>query len=172
MGQTVPLAVQREITLVFQRPLVLDTSVERNIAYPLRLRGQHDNERVGHMLSLFGLEHLAQARARTLSGGEMQRVALARAMVMRPRVLLLDEPTANLDRHNVALIERALLELRAEYALTLVVATHNLHQAQRLASHTALLLDGELIEQGDTEQVLEQGRDERTRAFVNGGLVY
>ncbi len=168
----VPLAVQREVTLVFQRPLVLDTTVERNVAYPLQLRGQRDDGRVAHMLSIFGLEHLAKARARTLSGGEMQRVALARALVIRPRVLLLDEPTANLDRHNVALIERALLELRAASALTLVVATHNLHQAQRLAEQTEFLLDGQLIELGRTEQLLQNPCDQRTRAFVTGGMVY
>lgn len=169
---TVPPAVQREVTLVFQRPLVLDTTVERNVAYPLQLRGQRDNDRVAQMLTVFGLEHLARARARTLSGGEMQRVALARALVIRPRVLLLDEPTANLDRHNVALIEQALHELRAAYPLTLVVATHNLHQAQRLAEQTAFLLDGQLIETGRTEQLLQQPRDQRTRGFVTGGMVY
>lgn len=169
---TVPPAVQREVTLVFQRPLVLDTTVERNVAYPLQLRGRRDNDRVAHMLSVFGLEHLAKARARTLSGGEMQRVALARALVIRPRVLLLDEPTANLDRHNVVLIEQALHELRAGYPLTLVVATHNLHQAQRLAEQAAFLLDGQLIETGRTEQLLQHPRDQRTRAFVTGGMVY
>lgn len=172
VGGPVSLPVQREVTLVFQRPLVLDTSVERNIAYPLQLRGQRDNARVAQMLSVFGLERLAKARARTLSGGEMQRVALARALVLRPRVLLLDEPTANLDPNNVALIERALLELRAAYPLTLVVATHNLHQALRLAEQTAFMLDGQLIEVGPTGQMLQQPNDPRTLAFVTGGMVY
>ncbi|ACZ40797.1 phosphate ABC transporter ATP-binding protein [Sphaerobacter thermophilus] len=168
-----PLDVRREVTLVFQRPLLLDGTVEQNVAYGLRLRGEPADERVAATLELLGLSHLARARARTLSGGELQRVALGRALVLRPRVLLLDEPTANLDPHNVALIEEAIVALHREYGTTVVIVTHNLHQARRLAPRTAVLLDGHLVEDGPTDVLLEgRGTDPRTRAFVSGEMVY
>jgi tungstate transport system ATP-binding protein len=171
-----PLGLQREITLVFQRPLLLDASVRRNIGYGLRLRGRRDERLVDQLIARLGLEQVAQARARTLSGGEMQRVALARAIVLRPRVLLLDEPTANLDPQNVALIEAAIDELHREHGSTIVLATHNVHQARRLTTRTAMLLDGRLIEAGPTARLLHpegtQATERQTRAFINGAMVY
>jgi tungstate transport system ATP-binding protein len=169
---TVPLAVQRQITLVFQRPLLLDTSVWRNVNFGLRLRGLRDDRRVAELLELLGLSQVAQARARTLSGGEMQRVALARAIVLRPRVLLLDEPTANLDPRNVTLMEAVIQTLRREAHTTIVVATHNLHQARRLSDRAVMLLDGQMIETGPTADVLTTAADQRTRAFVKGEMIY
>ncbi|HEX6291714.1 MAG TPA: ATP-binding cassette domain-containing protein [Herpetosiphonaceae bacterium] len=169
---TIPLAVQREITLVFQRPLLLDTSVWQNVAFGLRVRGQRDDRRVAALLELLGLEQVAHARALTLSGGEMQRVALARALVFRPRVLLLDEPTANLDPRNVALMEAAITALHCEHGSTIVVATHNLHQARRLTARAVMLLDGQMIEQGPTERLLTVATDQRTSAFVKGEMIY
>jgi tungstate transport system ATP-binding protein len=168
----VPLATQRQIVLVFQRPLLLDTTVWHNVAYGLRLRNGRDDRLVGQMLDLLGLAPLAHARAGTLSGGEMQRVAVARALVIRPEVLLLDEPTANLDPRNVALIEGAVAALRREHGTTVVIATHNLYQARRLATHAAMLLDGEMIETGQVEQMLDHPRDKRTASFVRGDMVY
>lgn len=168
----IPLAIQREITLVFQRPLLLDTTVWRNVEFGLRLRGTRDDRRVAAMLELLGLEQLARSRALTLSGGEMQRVALARALVIRPQVLLLDEPTANLDPYNVALMESAINTLQRETATTIILATHNLHQARRLTERAAMLLDGELIETGVTEQLLTAAVDRRTQAFVRGEMIY
>jgi tungstate transport system ATP-binding protein len=174
LNGTIPLHIQRQIALVFQRPLLLDTTVWHNVAYGLKLRGQRDDQRVRvkAMLQQLGLEHLAQARATTLSGGEMQRVAVARALVLRPHVLLLDEPTANLDPQNVALIEQAVAALHHGHGTTVVLATHNLHQARRLARHTVMLLDGALVETGTTEHVLDQPCEARTRAFVRGDMVY
>ncbi len=167
-----PLALQREVTLVFQRPLMLDTSVRGNVAYGLRVRGARDDGLVEAALTQVGLDHLAEARARSLSGGEMQRVALARALVLRPRVLLLDEPAANLDPRNVAIIEAAVQTLHRAHGTTVVLATHNLHQARRLAARTAVLLDGALVEIGPTAEVLERPRDAAARAFVRGEMVY
>jgi tungstate transport system ATP-binding protein len=168
----IPLAIRREIVLVFQRPLLLDTTVWHNVTYGLRLRARRDNRLVEQTLDLLGLASLAHARADTLSGGEMQRVAVARALVIRPHVLLLDEPTANLDPRNVALIESAVAALRREHSTTVVIATHNLHQARRLATHAAMLLDGEMIEMGPVEQILDHPHDKRTASFVHGDMVY
>jgi tungstate transport system ATP-binding protein len=103
--------------MVFQRPALLHGSVEENVAIGMRLRGERDRRgRVGEVLNRVGLEKKRRQQAITLSGGEHQRVALARALVLRPQALLLDEPTANLDPQNVALIEALVRETQAELA--------------------------------------------------------
>lgn len=166
------LAVSRAITTVFQRPLLLDMSVRQNVAYGLRIRGRHDPHAVETALATVHMDALATAPARTLSGGEAQRAALARALVIEPRVLLLDEPTANLDPANVAIVEAAVRALYARGNTTVVLATHNLHQARRLASRAALLLDGRIVEEGPTADLLDRPGDPRTRAFVSGEMIY
>ena len=119
-----------------------------------------------------GLSDMARQPARTLSGGEAQRVALARALVLNPEVLLLDEPTANLDPYNVALIEEIVANLNREKGMTLVLVTHNVFQARRLAGRVALLLDGRIVEMNDTENFFNNPADPRTAAFVGGEMVY
>ena len=102
----------------------------------------------------------------------MQRVALARALVLRPRVLLLDEPTANLDPYNVGLIEEIVRTHNAESGTTVVLVTHNVFQARRLARRVGLLLGGKLVEVAETRTFFESPRDPRTLAFVRGEMVY
>ncbi len=166
-----PLTTLREVTTVFQRPLLLDTTVWQNVAYGLRLRGRVEREAVVAALQQVGLDRLDRVSARILSGGEAQRVALARALVIKPRVLLLDEPTANLDPANVTIIEEVIQRLRRE-GTTIVIVTHHLFQARRLADDVALLMDGALIEAGSGEQIFQQPRDPRTAAFIEGRMVY
>jgi len=167
------LAARRRASLVFQRPILLNESVTDNVAYGLRVRGIHGAAaRVQHALSLVQLSQLARQPARTLSGGEAQRVALARALVVEPDALLLDEPTANLDPHNVSLIEQIIRAQHTQRAMTSIIVTHNIFQARRLATRVGLLLNGALVEIADTETFFERPRDERTRAFVRGDMVY
>jgi tungstate transport system ATP-binding protein len=167
------LAVRRQVTMVFQRPALLNDSVENNVAYGLRLRGLRDHRgRVTEMLQVLGLEQLRRAPARHLSGGEMQRVALARAMVIEPHVLLLDEPTANLDPYNIGLIEDVVRQINRQRGVTLVLVTHNVFQAKRLADRVALLLSGQVVEAAPARVFFENPADTRTRAFVNGEMVY
>ena len=168
----IPLALRREVTTVFQRPFLLDASVRANVAYGLRVRGRRDQARVDAAIDRVGLAGLAGARARTLSGGEAQRVALARAMIVEPRVLLLDEPTANLDPSNVGAIEAAVRELHRERGTTIVIVTHNLFQARRMSDRAALLLNGRLVEIAPTAQLLDSPRDPAAAAFVSGEMVY
>jgi tungstate transport system ATP-binding protein len=115
---------------------------------------------------------MARQPARTLSGGEAQRVAVARAMVLQPDVLLLDEPTANLDPYNVGLIEDIAGRLNRERGTTLVLVTHNVFQAKRLAHRVALLLEGQIVEITGVDTFFESPRDPRTAAFVRGEMVY
>jgi tungstate transport system ATP-binding protein len=147
--------------------------VVANVKYGLRLHGRRGSaQRIEAALVQVGLQHLARQHARTLSGGEAQRVALARAIVLQPDVLLLDEPTANLDPYNVGLIEQITGSLNREQGTTMVLVTHNVFQARRLAHRIALLLEGQVIEVSDTETFFESPRDPRTRAFVRGEMVY
>lgn len=171
--RTAPLDIRRRITTVFQKPLLLDMSVRRNVAYGLQLRGERDSRhRQDAALEAVGLHHLAEARPRTLSGGEAQRVALARALVLQPEVLLLDEPTANLDPANVRMIENIVRTANQEQNVTVVIVTHNVWQARRLAQRVAFLYEGELLELAPADDFFNQPRDPRTAAFLHGELVY
>lgn len=170
---TVPLKLRRRVTTVFQRPILLNRSVWDNVAYGLQLRGQRNSDdKIQETLEQVGLAALSNQRARTLSGGEAQRVALARAMVLQPDVLLLDEPTANLDPYNVGLIEDIVQNLNRQQGTTLVLVTHNVFQARRLAERVALLLEGQIIEVASAETFFNAPHDPRTSAFVRGDMVY
>jgi tungstate transport system ATP-binding protein len=172
-GDAAPLALRRRVTTVFQRPMLLDRSVRDNVSFGLRLRGERDaRPAVDAALEAVGLTGLAGQRARTLSGGEAQRVALARAIVLQPEVLLLDEPTANLDPANVAQIESIVRRLNQERGTTLVLVTHNVFQAKRLAQRVAFLLEGRIVEVAPAPRFFEQPQDPRTAAFVRGDMVY
>lgn len=172
-GEDAPLAVLRRITTVFQRPVLLKRTVAANVAFGLQLRGRRPvAEAVDQMLAEVGLSHLAAEAARSLSGGEAQRVALARALVLQPDVLLLDEPTANLDPANVALLEGIVTRMSQAQGTTVVFVTHNPFQARRMGDRVALLLDGRLVEVAETETFFENPQDERTAAFVRGEMIY
>jgi tungstate transport system ATP-binding protein len=171
-GPDVPLEVRRQITTVFQRPIVLDRSVRANVSYGLRVRGIPDHAtKVDELLAALGLSPLASMPARTLSGGEIQRVAFGRALAFGPSVLLLDEPTANLDPRNVRLVEDLIRE-RQRRGVTIVLATHQTFQARRLGHRTAFLLDGRIVETGPTSEFFSAPRDPRTRAFLSGDMIY
>ncbi len=167
-----PLEVRRQITTVFQRPVLQRGSVRANASYGLHLRGRPADGQVDAILQEVGLAGLARVNAKTLSGGEMQRVALARALLVEPRVLLLDEPTANLDPYNVSLIENLIRNHNQSNGTTVVVVTHNVFQAKRLAQRTGLMLGGALVELAETAAFFNTPGDARTAAFVRGEMVY
>ena len=142
-----PVDIRRKVTTVFQNPMLLNRSVWANVHYGLKLRGLRDSSaRIQAALDNVGMLEFAEKRARFLSGGEAQRVALARAIVLQPEVLLLDEPTANLDPYNIGVIEETVAELNRLQGTTVVLVTHNIFQARRMAQRVALLLDGGVVE--------------------------
>ena len=167
------LEKRRRVTTVFQRPVLLKRSVAANLKFGVSLRGQKlQTGQLDEWLDRLGLTELRNQSAAKLSAGEAQRVALARALLMAPDVLLLDEPTANLDPYNVGLIERIVQEENQQHQTTVVIVTHNIFQARRLSHRTALLLDGALVEVGETEQFFSQPGRPETKAFIRGELIY
>ena len=159
--------------LMLQRPVLLRRSVRANIAFPLRVRGTPRAERahlVARALSRTRLSALAARPARTLSAGEQQRLALARALVSVPRVLLLDEPASALDPGAVKLFESAIETLRAD-GVKIVMTTHDLAQARRLASEVLFLHRGRLLEQTPAAQFFDAPQSEAARKFLNGELL-
>jgi len=167
------IETRRRVTTVFQRPVLLKRSVAANLKFGVQLRGfSLDRKRKDEWLDKLGLAELEHQSATKLSAGEAQRVALARALLTEPDVLLLDEPTANLDPYNVGLIEKIVQEDNQARQTTVVIVTHNIFQARRVAHRTALLLDGKLIEVGETEQFFSSPARPETNAFIGGELVY
>lgn len=161
--------------MVFQHTYMFNTSVYNNVAYGLKLRrlpSQEIRKRVEEALSFVGLSDFIQRSAVKLSGGETQRVALARAIAIRPRVLLLDEPTANLDPDSVALIEQLIQKVHRELHTTVLLVTHNLFQARRIAEEVLLLYQGKLVEQAPAEEFFNSPQAEITKQFVTGRMIY
>jgi tungstate transport system ATP-binding protein len=167
------LEQRRRVTAVFQHSALLRRNVAANVAYGLRLRGQKlPDAEILAWLERLGLAHLARQPARQLSAGEAQRVALARALVLRPDVLLLDEPTANLDPYNVGLIERLVGDAQGETGMTVVWVTHDVFQARRAADRVAFLLAGRLLEATDAATFFTAPATPQAAAFLRGELVF
>jgi len=142
--------------MVFQRTLFFSTSVYNNIAYGLRMRRLPQStvkEEVKKALRLVKLEGFEKRSVKKLSGGEQQRVALARALVLKTKLLLLDEPTANLDPKNVQTIEEVIAAINHELKTTIVMATHNMFQAKMLPQRIALMNDGKITEIGAPPEI-------------------
>ena len=126
---------------------------------------------VAEALAIVGMTDEPDRNVTSLSGGEAQRVAFARALACDPEFLLLDEPTSDLDPRNTAVIEDAIRTAR-DRGLGVAVATHDMHQAERIADRVAVLIGGELVEIGPTDRVFNQPRNPRVRQFIEGELVY
>jgi phosphate transport system ATP-binding protein len=170
--------LRRRVGMLFQQPNPFPMSIFDNVAYGLRERGSKKPSRrelepavteALHRAGLFeevkdNLDHPALA----LSGGQQQRLCIARSLAVGPEVLLLDEPCSALDPISTQTIEETVVGLRTEVAI--VIVTHNLQQAQRVADHVAFMYLGDLIEYGEVEQVFSAPVAERTREYVSGGF--
>ncbi|UCB43303.1 MAG: ABC transporter ATP-binding protein [Dehalococcoidales bacterium] len=163
------LETRRRMAFVLQKPVVFNTSVYENIAYGLKWRGMsRDNirSRLDEVLEMVDLADFRKRNARMLSGGEVQRVAIARAIATEPEVLLLDEPTANLDPVSTAKIEELITNIIQRYHTTIVMATHDMSQGQRLADRVGMLLDGEILQTGDWREVFNTPQSREMANFV------
>lgn len=163
---------QMDATMVFQKPYLISTTVEKNIAYPMKLRGFSDDEiekRVTELTEELGLTSFRKQKSWKLSGGETQKVALARALSFKPKLLLLDEPTANIDPYTTAEIEKMLIKA-SEYT-TIVLITHNLAQAKRVGEEAMMLNEGKIIESGSCADLLASPKTPEARKFIEGELL-
>jgi len=160
--------------MVFQRPVLLRRSVAANLRYPLALRGLPRAEQAARSreaLALVGLEMLADRPARALSGGEQQLLALARAAACRPQVLFLDEPCASLDPAATRRVEDIIGEI-ARRGCKIVMTTHDLAQARRLAGEIILLHRGRVVEAGPAAAMLAAPRTPEAAAYLRGELLW
>ncbi|UCE96814.1 MAG: ABC transporter ATP-binding protein [Candidatus Bathyarchaeota archaeon] len=149
---------RKKSTMVFQRTALFNTTVYRNVAYGVKLRGysrKETDEKVKESLNLVKLGGYEKRVAKELSGGEKQRISLARALVLNTDLLLLDEPTGNLDPKNVSIIEETISRINREYGTTIVLATHNMFQVESLTNRVGLLLGGKLAQVGAPHEVLK-----------------
>ncbi len=165
----VRLEARRRMAFVLQKPVVFNTSVYSNIAYGLKWRGvgkSSIHQKVNTILEMVNLSAYKNRNARTLSGGEAQRVAIARAIAIEPEILLLDEPTANLDPISTSRIEELITDIVHQYNTTIIMATHDMTQGQRLADRIGVLINGEIYQTGGWREVFTSPRNREVAEFV------
>jgi phosphate transport system ATP-binding protein len=173
-----PTLLRRRVTMVFQQPNPFPMSVFDNIAYVLREQGSRRMKKkvlepqVHSALQRAGLfeevkDNLSHP-ALKLSGGQQQRLCIARALAAEPEVLLLDEPCSALDPQSTAVIEDLIVKLRDDVAI--VIVTHNLQQAYRIADHVAFMYLGDLVEYNSATRLFNEPSQERTREYVSGAF--
>ncbi len=167
-------SLRRRVGMVFQQPNPFPMSIYNNVAFGPRIHGIRDKRSLDRIVEL-SLKKAAlwdevkdrlYESALRLSGGQQQRLCIARALAVQPEVILFDEPCSALDPVSTAKIEELIRELRREY--TIIIVTHNMHQAARISDYTAFFLNGELIEFDKTHQIFGNPQDRRTEAYING----
>jgi phosphate transport system ATP-binding protein len=166
--------LRRRVGMVFQRPNPFPKSIFENAAFGLRMLGLKDphelSARVEESLRRAALWDEVRDRldrsAMQLSGGQQQRLCIARCLAVEPEVILMDEPASALDPTATARVEELILELRVRY--TIVVVTHNMQQAARISDHTAFMMQGRLVEHGDTRRIFTSPREKLTEDYITG----
>jgi tungstate transport system ATP-binding protein len=167
--------LRRRITLILPKIGVFNTTVFQNVAYGLKIRGFGKRElekRVHNVLDFVGLTDKRNSNALTLSSGEIQRIGIARAIIIEPDLLFLDEPTVSLDPQSTTIIEKMLSKLKENNRMTIIMVTHNIFQARRLADHVLFMYKGRIIDYGPSKEFFENPKDERAYRFITGQMVY
>lgn len=163
-----------KVGMVFQKANPFPMSIYENIAYGLRAQGVKDKKHLDNVVeqslrsaALWDeVKDRLKSHAFGLSGGQQQRLCIARTIAMQPEVILMDEPTSALDPIATKKIEDLMASLKKDF--TIIIVTHSMQQARRIADHTAFFLMGELVELDETKALFANPRDERTRGYVNG----
>ena len=174
--QVDPLDVRKRVGMVFQEPNPLPMSIKENVLYGPKIHGFEEDldESLEGSLKAVGLWEEVKDRLDTpafqLSGGQQQRLCIARALAVEPNVILMDEPTSSLDPVSSEKIENLLTDLRDVYGITVLVVTHDVHQAKRIADHALFLYLGELLEYGPADKIFEDPQHKRTEKYIKGKL--
>lgn len=166
--------LRKRVGMVFQNPNPFPMSLYDNIAYGPRTHGIHSKEKLDEIVERSlkqaaiwdELKDRLKKSALGLSGGQQQRLCIARALAVEPEVLLMDEPTSALDPISTSKIEDLAMELKHDY--TIIMVTHNMQQATRIADKTAFFLLGQVIEFDDTEKMFSKPQDKRTEDYITG----
>ena len=167
-------ALRKKVGMVFQKPNPFPMSIYDNVAYGPRTHGIKNKKQLDEIV-INALKNAAiydevkdrlHTSALRLSGGQQQRLCIARALAVEPEILLMDEPTSALDPISTSRIEDLVMELKKKY--TIIMVTHNMQQAARISDKTAFFLLGEVIEYGDTEQIFNSPKDQRTEDYITG----
>jgi tungstate transport system ATP-binding protein len=169
------ISLRRRISLVLPKIGVFNTTVFKNVAYGLKIRGLNNKEirkRSEQALEIVGLAHKKNTYALALSSGETQRLGVARAMAIEPEILFLDEPTASLDPHSTMIIEETIQKIKAEKKITIIMITHNVFQAKRLADTVLFMYEGMIVDSGASKEFFKKPKDERAHRFITGQMVY
>ncbi len=168
-----PVEIRRKVGMVFQKPNPFPKSIYENIVWGARINGivhKSYDELVERSLRETGLwdevKDKLKKSALSLSGGQQQRLCIARAIAINPEIILMDEPTSALDPISTTRIENLLESLKKDY--TIIIVTHNMQQAGRIADNTTFFLHGEVIEFGATNKIFYNPRDERTEDYISG----
>jgi phosphate transport system ATP-binding protein len=172
-----PIQLRKEVGMVFQQPNPFPhMSIYENIAFPLRAHGVKNKRKIREIvedvLRKVGLWEEVKERlnspASQLSGGQQQRLTIARALALKPKVLLMDEPTSMIDVVSAQKIENLIIELKKD--LTVIIVSHNPHQAARVTDYVAFIYEGELVEWGPTKEIFTSPKNELTERYVVGRL--
>jgi tungstate transport system ATP-binding protein len=169
------ITLRKKISVVLPGDSLFNDSVFNNIAYGLKIRKEKKDvvrDKVQAILKKVQLEGKARKRVKELSSGEAQRVAVARALVIGPKFLFLDEPTASLDPLNTEIIETILQEVNRSINMTILMVTHNMFQAKRIARRIIFVHNGRIVEEAGSEQFFSNPDNELTRKFLNGTMVW
>ena len=162
--------IRKEIAMVFQKPTLLRRSVFENMQFVLEKKNKLSNIQIMKLLQRVSLDTFKDKPARLLSGGEQQRLSLARAMLINPSLLLLDEPTANLDPYSLNLIEEIILDENKK-GKTIILTTHDMGQAKRLAKEILFFNKGRLLEQTKAINFFKKPKTKEAQSYINGKIL-
>ncbi|MDZ5710855.1 ABC transporter ATP-binding protein [Jeotgalibacillus haloalkalitolerans] len=164
-----PVELRRKVGIALQTAVMVPGTVRKNMALPFELQGKElPEETAEEMIKLVGLDKSYLDRdAKDLSGGQRQKVSIARTLVMKPEILLLDEITSSLDRVSQQEIEELIVRINHTYQTTIMWITHNLKQALSIGEYTWVMMDGELVETGESS-LLKDPQNKRVQTFVKG----
>lgn len=162
--------IRKQQAMVFQNPVLLRRTVIANLQFISNLHNKESNRLLKKILSKVGLEGYEKKPARLLSGGEKQRLSMARALIINPNLLLLDEPTANLDPYSLNLIEDLVLEENS-IGKTIIFTTHDMSQAKRLATDVIFLNKGKVLEQTISKTFFKSPKTLEAQKYINGEIL-